>query len=104
MKNGLLAVAGAAVLAFGIVSAPDAKARLVRFEVTDAQVVLNGAAFGAAGAYEKLRGIAHFAIDPNDPRNAQVFDLDKAPVNGAGQVEFSAEMYILKPLDMAAGN
>jgi hypothetical protein len=102
MKNALLALAGVVALALAPVT--DAKARLVRFEVTDAQLVLNGAPFGAAGAYEKLKGIAHFAVDPHDPRNAQVFDIDKAPVSAAGQVEFSADMYILKPVDMAAGN
>jgi Alpha/beta hydrolase domain len=104
MKNALLAVASAALVAFGLGAVPEAQARLVRFEVTATELVLNGAPFGDAGAYEKLKGVAHFAVDPGDPRNAQVFDIDKATLNGAGQVEFAADMYILKPVDMAAGN
>ncbi len=51
---------------------------------------------GASG-YEKITGTIHFAVDPKDPRNRAVVDLDKAPVNGAGRVEFSSDLYILRP-------
>jgi len=51
---------------------------------------------GASG-YEKIVGTIHFAVDPSDPRNRVVVDLDKAPVNAAGRVEFSSDLYILKP-------
>jgi Alpha/beta hydrolase domain len=47
--------------------------------------------------YEKIVGTIHFAIDPKDPRNRVVADLDKAPVNAAGRVEFSSDLYILRP-------
>jgi len=51
---------------------------------------------GTSG-YEKIIGTIHFAVDPKDPRNRIVVDLDKAPVNAAGLVEFSSDLYILKP-------
>ena len=51
---------------------------------------------GASG-YEKIVGTIHFAVDPRDARNARVVDLDKAPVNAAGRVEFSSDLYILRP-------
>ena len=51
---------------------------------------------GASG-YEKIIGTIHFAIDPKDPRNRAVVDLDKAPINAAGRVEFSSDLYILRP-------
>src|SRR3954453_11401833 len=51
---------------------------------------------GASG-YEKIVGTIHFAVDPKDPRNAGVADIDKAPVNAAGRVEFSSDLYILRP-------
>jgi Alpha/beta hydrolase domain len=51
---------------------------------------------GASG-YEKIIGTIHFAVDPRDPRNRVVVDLDKAPVNAAGRVEFSSDLYILRP-------
>jgi hypothetical protein len=56
---------------------------------------------GATG-YEKIVGRVYFAVDPNDPRNQVIVDLDKAPRNAAGRVEFSSDIYILKP--RAAGN
>src|SRR5262249_50245062 len=43
-------------------------------------------------------------VDPKDARNAVVFDLDKAPKNDQGMVEFSADMMIIKPVDLAKGN
>jgi len=49
--------------------------------------------------YEKIVGTVHFAVDPKDPRNRVIVDLDKAPTNAAGQVEFSADLYILRPKD-----
>jgi len=47
--------------------------------------------------YEKIVGTIHFEVDPADRRNHAVVDLDKAPVNAAGRVEFSSDLYILKP-------
>lgn len=52
--------------------------------------------------YEKIVGRVFFAVDPLDPRNAVVVDLDKAPRNAAGRVEFSADFYIVRP--KTAGN
>jgi hypothetical protein len=78
----------------------EAQARLTRLEVLERETVAEGQPFGAAGAYERLSGVAHFEVDPRDPRNAQVFDLDRAAVNAAGRVELSADMVILKPLDL----
>jgi len=51
---------------------------------------------GASG-YEKIIGTIHFAVDPKDPRNRMVADLGKAPINSAGRVEFSSDLYILRP-------
>jgi hypothetical protein len=51
---------------------------------------------GTSG-YEKIVGTIHFAVDPKHPRNRAVVDLDKAPVNDRGLVEFSSDLYILRP-------
>ena len=42
-------------------------------------------------------------VDPEDPRNKVVADLDKAPRNAAGLVELSADLSILKPKDATRG-
>jgi hypothetical protein len=82
-------------------AAQPAQARLTRLQIDQREVVAQGQAFGAAGAYERLSGTAYFEVDPKDAHNAVVFDLDKAPVNARGRVEFSADMVILKPVDPA---
>ena len=51
---------------------------------------------GSSG-YEKIVGTIHFAVDPKDRHNRLVVDLDKAPVNRSGRVEFSSDLYILRP-------
>ena len=56
------------------------------------------------GAYEKIIGRVYFAVDPANLHNRQIVDLDKAPRNAHGEVEFSADLYLLKPKDMAKGN
>ena len=86
-------------LALGMSSAVEA--RLTRLDIQHREVVAGGQIFGAAGAYERLSGTAHFEVDPADPRNAVVFDLDKAARNERGNVEFSADMMILKPVDLS---
>jgi hypothetical protein len=67
-------------------------------------VVLDGRPFGAAGAYEKLAGTLRFAVDPDHPVHAVVCDLGRAPRNAQGRVEFSADFYLLRPVDPARGN
>lgn len=83
---------------------PVAQSKLVRLEIAKREVVADGQAFGQAGPYEKLTGRAWFEVDPTHTRNAVVFDLDRAPLNKRGRVEFSADMVILKPVDLARGS
>ena len=63
-----------------------------------------GLSFGSVGQYEKLRGVAYGELDPSDPRNAVITDIGLAPVNGRGMVEFSMDIFILKPIELNAGN
>jgi len=46
---------------------------------------------------EKVIGKVHFAVDPTNPHDAVIVDLDKAPRNAAGEVEFSADFYEIRP-------
>jgi len=79
-------------------------AALLRIEVSERSDVLDGKPFATAGPYERIVGRAYFAVDPNLPANKIVVDLDKAPRNDEGLVEFSSDIYILKPRDPAHGN
>ncbi len=63
-----------------------------------------GMSFGDVGAYEQLDGTVHFAVDPSDSANSLITDLELAPKNSAGLVEFSADFRILKPVDQQKGS
>lgn len=76
----------------------------VRLQIDRREPVLNGKPFGAAGAYEKLVGTVEFTADPTIAANANVVDLALAPRNADGKVVFSADFYLLKPVDPARGN
>jgi hypothetical protein len=93
----------ALLLAAGLMLAVDVQAKLVKLEIAKREVVADGMRFGDAGPYEKLTGRAWFEVDPVLERNKAVFDIDRAPLNAKGRVEFSADMVILKPVDMALG-
>lgn len=79
-------------------------AALLRIEVSERSDVLEGKSFGAAGPYERIIGKAYFAVDPNLAANQIICDIDKAPRNEKGLVEFSSDIYVLKPRDPAHGN
>lgn len=79
-------------------------AEVKRIEITSRTDVQNGAAFGNTGAYEKLTGKVFFAVDPANPRNKVIADVDKAPRNARGEVEFSADLSIYTPKDPSRGN
>ena len=63
-----------------------------------------GRSFGDVGQYEKLRGTAYAELDPADPRNAVITDIELAPVNERGMVEYSTDIFILKPVNLDLGN
>ena len=71
---------------------------VTRLEVTRREPVLGGASFGAGGAYEKIEGVLHFAVDPTARVHEPIADLGLAPRNGRGLVESSADFYLLRPL------
>jgi hypothetical protein len=84
--------------------APPAPAKVERIEIVSRQPFAGGARFGAAGAYEKLRGRAWFALDPSAEANRPIPDLALAPRNDRGLVAFSADFLVLRPADPGRGN
>src|SRR5690348_16596198 len=84
--------------------AGSAEARVVKLRIEHREAVLNGKAFGRAGAYEKLVGKVDFALDPKAAINQRIVDLGLAPKNAKGEVQFSADFFLLKPIDAARGN
>ena len=101
MKRLLLL--GCASLAL-IAATAGAQARVTRIEITRQEPFAAGQSFGTVGAYEKVVGRFRGELDPNSPLDAAIVDLDKAPRNARGMVEYAADFYILKPVDLTKGN
>ncbi len=96
-------VARVALCALVITAAP-AAARLTEINVTAVEPFADGAAFGDTGAYERVKGTFKGELDLADRRNRVIVNLDKAPRNAAGKVEYEADFYILRPADAARGS
>ena len=64
----------------------------------------DGHQFGNAGQYETLVGRVFGELDPDSPLNARIVNLDRAPRNARGMVEYSSDFFILKPTDLSRGN
>lgn len=91
----LLCLCTAPQLAFGEVT---------RVNVATRITVANGQAFGKTGPYEKLTGTIEFAVDPKEPHNARITDIDRATPGTDKRVHFTSDLMVLKPVDPAKGN
>ena len=56
------------------------------------------------GSYERLDGTLAFAVEPAHPANVAIVDLDKAPVDAEGRVQFTGDFCLLQPVDPQRGN
>ncbi len=61
-----------------------AEARVTRFVVEERVPFAVGVEWGTAGPYERLKGTAYMEVNPRDPLNAVIVNLDKAPRNARG--------------------
>lgn len=77
---------------------------ITTIEIQRSEPLAGGMSFGDTGGYLRLIGIARGAVDPADPANRAIADLDKAPRNAAGLVEYQTDIFILRPADPAKGN
>lgn len=59
---------------------------------------------GSGVKYVKLKGYAIGELDPSNPLNACIVNLNRAPLNEHGRVQYRTEVEILKPVGMGAGN
>lgn len=96
--------AGAQVSNGAAASGTRFSSRVTDLEITSRRPAFGGQSFGAIGPYEVLIGRARAVIDPRATPNADIVDLDKAPRNAAGLVEYSFDVHILKPVDLSRGN
>lgn len=96
-------IARAALCAFVLAAAP-AAARVTAINITTIEPFAEGSSFGDSGAYERVKGTFRGELDSADPRNRVIVNLDKAPRNAAGKVEYEADFFMLRPADATRGN
>src|ERR1700761_3777935 len=88
-----LVVAGVCLATTGVVGA-----RVTSITIQSTTPVANT---GPVGPYEQLRGQATGEIDPLDRRNAVITDIQFAPKNARGKVEYTTQFTLLKPVDVS---
>ncbi len=90
-------IRAARLLLPALLLASTAHAEVTALDITAREPAVGGRGFGAAGSYEKLTGHATVALDPADPHNAVIKDIELAPRDDRGRVEATTDMVILRP-------
>ncbi|MBM4382268.1 MAG: hypothetical protein FJ091_02750 [Deltaproteobacteria bacterium] len=94
-----------AVLMFAALAEAEAPAaRVERFEIRARGDAFGGAAFGEAGAYEKIEAVAHVSVDPAHAASSGIVDLALAPRDARGRIAYDTDVVILRPKDAARAN
>jgi hypothetical protein len=94
----------AAALFVTALFAPTLHADVSSVEILERGPLEDGRRFGDVGSYEEIVGKITFAIDPSNPLNQVIVNLDRAPRNSRGMVEATADLVILTPADAQRGN
>ena len=76
----------------------------MRLAIQRVENVFEGMSFGSAGTYQKIVGRASDEVDPTHPLNQAIVNLDRAPTNTAGRVEYAVDFCVLKPTDLDKSN
>ena len=97
--NRLAAVVAAAAGLLVAAGAPEA--RVTKITITSTTSAFAGRVFDGVGAYEEVRGTANGELDPLDPRNAVITDINLAPRNANDKVAYTTTFTLLKPVDMS---
>src|SRR6184192_3400058 len=71
--------------------------------VTRVEIIERGE-LPAFRGYERIVGKVYFAVDPKLAANRIIADIDSAPKNTQGLVEFSADLFVLRPRDPSKSN
>ena len=91
------------IAAFGL--APPSYAGVTKINITCVQSpTFGGASFGTVGQYELIQGTFTGEVDPSNPQNAVIVDIQNAPRNAKGLVTYSADFQIFRPIKLSSGN
>ena len=93
-------------LAASLFAASPADARITRIEIDTVRSqspTFGGFSWPNVGQYEKVVGKAYGEVNPHDRQNRVIVDIEFAPKNARGNVEYAFNFYILKPIDLSKG-
>jgi Alpha/beta hydrolase domain len=99
-------IATAIALAGAVLAPAIAEARITRIEIDamkSESPTFGGYAWPKVGQYEKIVGKAYGEVNPHDRQNRIIVDIEYAPRNPRGNVEYAFNFYILKPIDLSKG-
>src|SRR5689334_18713556 len=77
---------------------------ITNIEIAGMEPFADGSAFGEAGPYVRIQGVARGELDLAAPQNAPIVDLDKAARNARGMTEYELDVFILRPADPSRGS
>jgi hypothetical protein len=87
-----------ALIVAGFAAIAPVRGEVVGINVLERSSFASGVSFGEAGAYEKIRGIAKFSLDPNAAANRRIVDLKFVSRDAKGRVTFDAPFILLRPV------
>src|SRR5882757_3864350 len=104
-KPNLSRLRVAALLATSILTATTvAQARTTQIQILTRGTAFGGHSFASVGQYEFITGVATGEVNPSDPQNTVITDIQLAPKNARGNVVYQHNFYILQPLNFSKGN
>src|SRR5215510_10429315 len=101
-RGNAMGKALALAAAVGLLFATSAGARITEIRIESVEPFVGNHGFGEAGPYVRIKGVARGELDP--AAHTIIVDLDKAPRNARGMVEYEVDIFILRPADPAKGN
>ena len=102
IRVSLAGVAVATCIA-GLTAVTGVEARVTRIVIdTKTSPAFAGQSFGAAGQYETIAGRAFGELDPNDPHNAVITDIQLGQGTPTARSRYDDDVLpVTKPVDMA---
>ncbi|HJU15326.1 MAG TPA: alpha/beta hydrolase domain-containing protein [Stellaceae bacterium] len=70
----------------------------IKLRIDAVEPFAEGRSWGETGPYERVRGVVLGTLDPAAAQNRVIVDLDKAPRNEAGLVEYESDFFMLRPV------
>ena len=81
-----------------------AQARVTKLEVVRTEPAFGGQSFGDVGVFEHVVARVEGELDPADPHDAIIQDIELAPRDARGMVHYATDVELLKPQDQGRGN